>query len=82
MNNVVAFKDENGKRIEYSVLDQVLVNKSEYVLMSPLTDKENISVYKISFKSGQEELDIIENKSEIAMVKTASSYSKDVDPVF
>ncbi|MHC1681605.1 MAG: DUF1292 domain-containing protein [Clostridiaceae bacterium] len=71
-NQVVSFKDEQGKSVKYEIRDQLLVNGREYILMSPEEDKSEVSVYKLSFNNGQEELDLIENEKEVTMIKSVS----------
>lgn len=71
-NKIVAFRDEEGNRVQYQIRDQLLVNRHEYLLMSPTNDESAISVYKLSFNQGQEELELIENDTEINMVKSVS----------
>lgn len=71
-NQVVSFKDEQGKSVKYEIRDQLLVNGREYILMSPEEDKREVSVYKLSFNNGQEELDLIENEKEVTMIKSVS----------
>lgn len=68
--NIMSFRDEQGNKVDYEILDQVLVNKTEYVLMSPVEDFSQVEVYKINFdKNWNESLEVIENEKELSMVK-------------
>lgn len=68
--NIMSFRDEKGNKVDYEILDQVLVNKTEYVLMSPVEDSSQVEVYKINFdKNWNESLEVIENEKELSMVK-------------
>lgn len=71
-NRIVAFKDESGNRVEYEILDQLLVNRREYLIMSPPSNHADIDVYQLTFNKGQEELQLVENETEINMVKSVS----------
>ena len=41
------FTDENGNKVEYAILEQKLINKTEYVAMAPVNDKSNVEIFKI-----------------------------------
>lgn len=71
-NKIVNFRDEDGNKVQYEIRDQVLVNRREYIIMSPTTDSSQVDVYKLSFNQGQEELELIENEKELNMVKSVS----------
>jgi len=71
-NKIVNFRDEDGNKVQYEIRDQVLVNRREYIIMSPTTDNSQVDVYKLSFNQGQEELELIENEKELNMVKSVS----------
>ncbi|GIM29356.1 hypothetical protein CPJCM30710_20220 [Clostridium polyendosporum] len=71
--NIMTFRDEQGNKIDYEILDQVLINKTEYVLMSPVKDSSQVEIYKINFdKNWNESLEVIEGEKEINMVKQLS----------
>lgn len=71
-NRIVAFKDESGNKVEYEILDQLLVNRREYLIMSPPSNHSDIDVYQLTFNKGHEELLLVENETEINMVKSVS----------
>ncbi len=71
---IMAFNDENGKRIEYAILEQKLICGKEYVAMAPVNDKSNIEIYKINFdKDWNETLSEVDSETEINMFKQVSS---------
>lgn len=73
-NQVISFRDENGKRVEYLILEQKLICGEEYVAMAPKEDKNHIELFKIKFdKDWNETLDSIESEKEINMFKQVSS---------
>lgn len=73
-NKIVSFKDENGNSIDYSILEQKLINKKEYILMAPVNNKSHIEVYKINFdKDWNESLQQVDSEVELNMIKQVSS---------
>lgn len=71
---IMTFNDENGKKIEYAILEQKLICGSEYVAMAPVKDKSNIEIYKIKFdKDWNESLSEVESQTEINMYKQVSN---------
>ncbi|MDU5105377.1 MULTISPECIES: DUF1292 domain-containing protein [unclassified Clostridium] len=71
---IMAFNDENGKRIEYAILEQKLICGKEYVAMAPVKDKSHIEIYKINFdKDWNETLSEVDSETEINMFKQVSS---------
>lgn len=73
VNSVMAFRDEQGNRIEYKILDEIIVNKTGYLIMSPVSNAEAYEFYKLKFdKHMDEELLSVDDNKEIEMVKNAS----------
>ena len=69
-HRIMSFKDEDGNKIEYKILDQVLVNSAEYVLMCPVDDESSVEIYKIKFdKHWNESLEEVESQDIINQVK-------------
>lgn len=72
----MTFTDENGDKISYTILDQVLINSSEYVIMAPTDNEKKLEFYKINFDSKlNESLTAIESESEISMIKDVAHIS-------
>ena len=73
-DNIMTFTDENGEKIKYAVLEHKLINKTEYIAMAPVDQKENIEIYKVQFdKDWNESLEHVEGEKELAMVRQVSS---------
>lgn len=73
---IMSFSDENGKKIDYEILEQKLICGKEYVAMAPVNDKSNIEIYKIIFdKDWNETLTEVDSQNEIKMYKEVSSLS-------
>lgn len=72
----MTFTDENGDKVDYTILDQVLINSKEYVIMAPIENEKNIEIYKMHFDHKlNESLEAVESESEISMVKKAAHIS-------
>ncbi|MBL4930280.1 MULTISPECIES: DUF1292 domain-containing protein [Clostridium] len=72
----MTFTDENGDKVSYTILDQVLINSSEYVIMAPTDNEKKLEFYKINFDSKlNESLTAIESESEISMIKDVAHIS-------
>lgn len=70
---IMSFNDENGKKVDYAILEQRLICGNEYVAMAPVKDRSHIEIYKIKFdKDWNESLTEVESQSEIDMFKQAS----------
>lgn len=68
------FTDDSGNKIEYAILEQKLINKTEYVAMAPVNNKSDVEIFKISFdKDWNETLIQVESEKELNMVRQISS---------
>lgn len=71
---IMTFHDENGNKIDYQILEQKLINKTEYVTMAPVSNKADVEVFKIKFdKNWNETLIQVESEKELDMVRQVSS---------
>ena len=67
------FTDENANKVEYAILEQKLINKTEYVAMAPVNDKSNVEIFKIKFdKNWNETLVQVDSEKELNMVRQIS----------
>lgn len=70
----MTFYDENGNKIDYQILEQKLINKTEYVTMAPINNKIDVEVFKIKFdKDWNETLIQVESQKELDMVRQVSN---------
>ena len=68
------FTDDSGNKIEYAILEQKLINRTEYVAMAPVNNKSDVEIFKISFdKDWNETLIQVESEKELNMVRQVSS---------
>lgn len=72
MNKVMSFIDENGQKLQYEILEELIVNKAGYMIMCPKNNKNDISIYKLIIKKSGEELDLVEDSKVIDLVKSNS----------
>ena len=69
----MTFTDDEGKKVDYAILEQQLINKTEYVTMAPVNNKADVEVFKIKFdKDWNETLIQVEGEAEINMVRQVS----------
>ena len=65
------FTDDEGNKVEYAILEQKLINNTEYVAMSPVN---NVEIFKIKFdKDWNETLIQVESEVELNMVRQVSN---------
>lgn len=70
----MTFLDDNGQKVDYQILEQKLINKTEYVTMAPVNNKAEVEVFKIKFdKDWNETLEQVESENELNMVRQVSS---------
>lgn len=70
---VMTFLDENNNKIDYEILEQVLICGSEYVALAPVKSHEKIELFKIKFdKDWNESLEEVSSEKEINMFKQVS----------
>ena len=70
----MTFLDENVQKVDYQILEQKLINKTEYVTMAPVNNKADVEVFKIKFdKDWNETLEQVESENELNMVRQVSS---------
>ena len=71
-NRVMAFIDENGDRIEYEIVDELIVNKNGYMLMAPKNNKSDINVFKLITTKQGDQLELVEDKTTSDLIKSKS----------
>lgn len=74
VEKTMKFTDDTGNKVEYAILEQKLINKTEYVAMAPVNDKNAVEIFKIAFdKNWNETLIQVESENELNMVRQVSS---------
>ncbi|EKY24013.1 DUF1292 domain-containing protein [Clostridium celatum] len=68
------FTDDEGNKVEYAILEQKLINNTEYVAMAPVNNKNDVEIFKIKFdKDWNETLIQVESEVELNMVRQVSN---------
>lgn len=71
---IMSFKDENGNKIDFEAIARIYLNKTEYLLLSPIDEVEednaNIFAFRVDKnEDGKEELNIVEDEKEFEAIK-------------
>ena len=72
MNKSYSFRDENGNLVKYTVKEHLLINRNDYVIMSPENNTSDLEVYKFTMDADGESLELVENDKELSMIKSQS----------
>ena len=68
------FTDDEGNKVEYAILEQKLINNTEYVAMAPVNNKNDVEIFKIKFDNDWNETLIqVESEVELNMVRQVSN---------
>ncbi len=74
LEKTMKFTDDSGNKVEYSILEQKLINNTEYVAMAPIHSKDDVEIFKIAFDDKWNETLIqVESEKELNMVRQVSS---------
>jgi uncharacterized protein YrzB (UPF0473 family) len=65
---IVTFLDEEGKKIDFEVVDTLNIEEDKYALLAPVGEEEDAYVYKVVETEGKEEYIAIEDDEEFARV--------------
>lgn len=76
-NQVMAFKDEDGNKVEFEVIAKIFLNEDtkdekEYIILSPLEGEKNEDdafVFRVDSVSDKVEYNIVEDDEEFNEVK-------------
>ncbi|MCI9304063.1 DUF1292 domain-containing protein [Clostridium sp.] len=74
LEKTMKFTDDSGNKVEYSILEQKLINNTEYVAMAPIHSKDDVEIFKIAFDDKWNETLIqVESEKELNMVRQVSN---------
>jgi len=66
---IMAFKDEDGNKVEFEAIARIFLEKQEYVLLAPLEEEsEDIFAFRVDMVEGKEELNLVEDDKEFERV--------------
>jgi uncharacterized protein YrzB (UPF0473 family) len=67
---IMAFKDEDGNKVELEAIARIFLGEQEYLLLAPLEDEsEDIFAFKVDMVNEKEELNLVEDDDEFDRVK-------------
>lgn len=69
--NTIILLNEDGKKEEFSIIDILTIDETEYVIAQPLNDDEYDVVFRIDNENGEEILTLVDDDSELDMVSEA-----------
>lgn len=69
--NTIILLNEDGKEEEFSIIDILTIDETEYVIAQPLNDDEYDVVFRIDNENGEEILTLVDDDSELDMVSEA-----------
>ncbi|MBB6217727.1 uncharacterized protein YrzB (UPF0473 family) [Anaerosolibacter carboniphilus] len=65
---IVTFVDEDGKDVEFEVVDYVELEDDRYALLAPVGDEDDAYVYKVVEVDGKEEYVVVDDDDEFERV--------------
>jgi uncharacterized protein YrzB (UPF0473 family) len=66
---IMAFKDEDGNKVELEAIARIFLEKQEYVLLAPLEEEsEDVFAFRVDMVDGKEELNLVEDDKEFERV--------------
>lgn len=65
---IVTFIDEDGKDVEFEVVDYVELDENRYALLAPVGDEDDAYVYKVVEVDGKEEYVVVDDDDEFERV--------------
>jgi uncharacterized protein YrzB (UPF0473 family) len=69
--NTIILLNEDGKEEEFSIIDILIIDETEYVIAQPLNDDEYDVVFRIDNENGEEILTLVDDDNELDMVSEA-----------
>jgi len=75
---IMAFKDEDGNKVELEAIARIFVEEKEYLILAPLEEEsEDLFAFSVDIVDEKEELNIVEDDEEFDRVK--KEYKKLLD---
>lgn len=72
---IMAFRDENGEKIEFEVVAKIFLNEEtenekEYIILSPVEgNKDDAFIFRVDYNNGKMEYNLVEDDNEFNEVK-------------
>lgn len=75
---IMAFKDEDGNKVELEAIARVFLKEQEYLILAPLEEEsEDLFAFRVDVVEEKEELNLVEDEEEFERVK--KEYKKLLD---
>ena len=75
---IMAFKDEDGNKVELEAIARIFVEEKEYLILAPLEEEsEDLFAFSVDIVDEKEELNLVEDDEEFERVK--KEYKKLLD---
>jgi uncharacterized protein YrzB (UPF0473 family) len=66
---IMAFKDEDGNKIELEAIARIFLEETEYILLAPLEEEsEDVFAFRVDMVDEKEELNLVEDDKEFERV--------------
>lgn len=67
---IMSFRDEDGNKVDLEAVARIYVETKEYLLLAPLEEEtDDVFVFRVDNKDGNEELNLVEDDEEFLAVK-------------
>lgn len=68
---IMSFKDEDGKKVDFEAIARIFLEKQEYLILAPLddTESEDVFAFRVDNVDGKEEYNLVEDDEEFLAVK-------------
>lgn len=65
---IITFLDEEGKKIDFEVIEIIIIEENKYALLAMVGNEEDAYVYKVVEIDGKEEYVAVDDDEEFEMV--------------
>ena len=68
---IMSFKDEDGKKVDFEAIARIFLEKQEYLILAPLddTESEDVFAFRVDNVDGKEEYNLVEDDEEFLAIK-------------
>ena len=73
VKDIMAFKNEEGEKVELEVVAKIYLGEQEYILLSPIDAEEKDELdmfsYRVDLEGDKEVLNVVEDEAEFKAIK-------------
>lgn len=68
---IMSFKDEEGNKVDFEAVARIFLDKTEYLLLSPIDndDNEDVFAFRIDKNEDKEEYNLVDDEEEFQKIK-------------